>query len=188
MSYLPIPPRAWSRVQSQCTYVNPDSSYNSIYIPLINKTVSPGEALYYDKLQYKGNILQYKNNSIGLSKRQKYAQIAKGLGPSRTKVFATQTQTYTNANTSSLYRVGFTTYSSGTASPQAILNESDADAGKQVFNWASATAGASMNAVLSATEMSYITGRKGASAPTGGSISGQILYYVTDPYVGQQNV
>ena len=48
--------------------------------------------------------------------------------------------------------------------------------------------GASMNAVLSSTEMVYITGRKGASAATGGSISGQILYYVTDPYVGQQNV
>jgi hypothetical protein len=111
MSYLPIPPRAWTRVQSQCTYINPDTSYNSIYIPLTGQTVSPSEAAYYDKLQYKGNILQYKKNSIGLSKRQKYAQLAKGLGPSRTKVFATQTQTYTNPNTSSLLRAGFTTYS-----------------------------------------------------------------------------
>ena len=111
MSYLPIPPRVWSRVQGQCTYINPDTSYNSIFIPLTGQTVSPSQALYYDKLQYKGNILQYKGNSIGLSKRQKYAQIAKGLGPSRTKVFATQTQTYTNPNTSSLLRAGFTTYS-----------------------------------------------------------------------------
>lgn len=90
--------------------------------------------------------------------------------------------------TNPTFDIGFTTYSSGTASPQAILNESDADAGKQIFDWASGTAGASMNAVLSSTEMVYITGRKGASAATGGSISGQILYYVTDPYVGQQNV
>ena len=75
MPYNPKPTRAWSRVQSQCTFINNDSSYNAIYIPLINKTLPPGEALYYDKLQYKGNILQYKGNSIGLTKRQKYAQI-----------------------------------------------------------------------------------------------------------------
>jgi len=110
MSYNPNPTRAWSRVQGQCTYNNNDSSNNAVYIPLINKTVTSSEALYYDKLQYKGNILQYKSNSIGLTKRQKYSQIAKGLGPSRTKVFATQTQTYSNPNTSSLLRVGTTTY------------------------------------------------------------------------------
>jgi hypothetical protein len=110
MSYNPNPPRVWSRVQGQCTYINNDSSYNSIFIPLINQVVSPSEALYYDKLQYKGNILQYKTNSIGFTKRQKYAQLAKSLGPSRTKVFATQTQTYSNPNTSSLLRVGFTSY------------------------------------------------------------------------------
>lgn len=90
--------------------------------------------------------------------------------------------------TNPTFDIGFTTYSTATASPQSILNEADADAGKQIFDWASATAGASMNAILSATEMAYITGRKGASAATGGSISGQILYYVTDPYLGQQNV
>ena len=110
MPYNPKPTRAWSRVQSQCTFINNDSSYNAIYIPLINKTLPPGEALYYDKLQYKGNILQYKGNSIGLTKRQKYAQLAKGAGPNRTKVFATQTQTYSNPNTSSLLRVNTITY------------------------------------------------------------------------------
>jgi len=110
MPYNPKPTRAWSRVQSQCTFINNDSSYNAIYIPLINKTLPPGEALYYDKLQYKGNILQYKGNSIGLTKRQKYAQLAKGAGPNRTKVFATQTQTYSNPNTSALLRVNTITY------------------------------------------------------------------------------
>ena len=90
--------------------------------------------------------------------------------------------------TNPTFDMGFTTYSSGTASPQAILNETDADAGKQVLNWASGTAGASMNAIMSATEMVYITGRAGASAATGGNVSGQILYYVTDPFLGQQNV
>lgn len=85
------------------------------------------------------------------------------------------------------FDMGFTTYSSNVASPQALLNESDADAGKQIFDWASATAGASLNVVMSATELVYITGRAGASAATGGTISGEILYYVTDPLLGQQN-
>ena len=33
-------------------------------------------------------------------------------------------------------------------------------------------------AVMSTSELVYITGRKGASAATGGSISGRITYYV----------
>ena len=86
------------------------------------------------------------------------------------------------------FDMGYTLYSSGTATADGLLNEADANAGKQVLNWASATAGTAMGGVMSATEMVYITGRKGASAPTGGSISGTILYYVTDPYAGQQNV
>jgi len=110
MSYLPIPPRVWSRVQSQCTYILPGSSYDSAYIPLTNQTVSLGQALYEDKLQYKGNILQYKGNSSRLTKTQKYSQLAKGFGPNRRKVYATQTQTYTNPNTSSLQRVNYTNF------------------------------------------------------------------------------
>ena len=79
----------------------------------------------------------------------------------------------------STFDLGFTLYSTGTASPEALLNEADADAGKQVFNWATASVpGASLGAVMSTSELVYITGRKGASAATGGSISGRITYYV----------
>lgn len=85
------------------------------------------------------------------------------------------------------FDLGFTLYSTGTATPAGLINEGDADAGKQVFDWASAT-NVGLGAVMSATEMVYVTGRAGASAATGGNISGQILYYVTDPYLGQQNV
>jgi hypothetical protein len=90
--------------------------------------------------------------------------------------------------TNPTFDMGFTTYTSGSASPQALLNESDADVGKQVFNWGTATAGASLGAVMSATDLVYITGRVGVSAATGGNISGEILYYVTDPLLGQQSV
>ena len=81
--------------------------------------------------------------------------------------------------TNPTFDLGFTLYLTGTASPEALLNEADADAGKQVFTWATATVpGASFGAVMSASELVYITGRAGASAATGGSISGRILYYV----------
>ena len=107
-NYLPIPPRVWSRVQNPCTYIVPDNSYNSIYIPLTNQTVSLAQANLEEKIQYKGNILQYKGNSSRITKNQKYSQISKGLWCNRTKVFATQSQTYTNPNTTSLARVNYT--------------------------------------------------------------------------------
>jgi hypothetical protein len=113
-NYLPVPPRVWSRVQNQCTYTdasgNSDINYNDVYIPLTQQTVSQGQANYETRLFYKGNILQYKGNSSQLTKNQKYSQLAKGLGPNRTKVFATQGQTYTNPNTSGLQRINYTTY------------------------------------------------------------------------------
>ena len=86
--YNPTPTRVWSRVQNQCTY-----DTNPITNPITNSLLN------------KGNILQHKGNSARLTKSQKYAQLAKCLGPSRTKVFATQSQTYTNPNTSGLLRV-----------------------------------------------------------------------------------
>uniref|UniRef100_A0A6C0IH67 Uncharacterized protein n=1 Tax=viral metagenome TaxID=1070528 RepID=A0A6C0IH67_9ZZZZ len=105
--YNPIPPRIWSRVQNNCTYTL-DSSYNSIYQPLTNNSSYPTEAYYKDKQLYKGNILQYRNNSSNLTKKQKYSLISKGLWCNRTKVFATQSQTYSNPNTIGLQRINST--------------------------------------------------------------------------------
>ena len=119
--YLPIPPRAWSRVQNTCTYINSNDSYDSAYIPLTNQTVSLAQANYEDKLQYKGNILQYKGNSSQLTKRQKYSQLAKCLGPNRTKVYATQSQTYTNPNTSGLLRVNSVSVSNAIVGAQTYI-------------------------------------------------------------------
>jgi len=82
MTYLPSPPRVWSRVQSSCI-VNDDST----------------------QMLAKGNILQYKNNSANLTKQQRYSQLARCIGPNRRKSYATQTEIYTNPNTSSFKRV-----------------------------------------------------------------------------------
>ena len=79
--------------------------------------------------------------------------------------------------TSPTIDMGFTLYTTGTASPQNLLNETPADS-KQSVNWAGATAGTSLGTVMSATEFVYITGRAGSSAATGGTITGRIEYYV----------
>ena len=109
-NYNPNPPRVWSRVQNQCTYVQPGSTYSQSFIPLSGQTVSQSEANYEEKLYYKGNILQYKGNSASLTKKQKYSQLARCGGPNRRKVFATQSQTYTNPNTNGLLWANYVTF------------------------------------------------------------------------------
>jgi hypothetical protein len=116
MSYNPKPTRVWSRVQHPCTFTV-DSSYNSIFDTLTGKTTTPIVAQYYNKLLYKGNILQYKKNSSTLTKSQKYSQICKGMWTNRTKSYATQNQTYTNPNTSNLQQVNFINVPSNGATP-----------------------------------------------------------------------
>jgi hypothetical protein len=133
-NYLPIPPRVWSRVQNPCTYTdasnNFDINYNQVYIPLTKQTVTQAQANYEDKLIYKGNILQYKGNSSRLTKSQKYTQLAKGFGPNRTKVFATQSQTYTNPNTTGLRRRNTQTY----PYPNSIVGDPNNPSGPFQYN------------------------------------------------------
>jgi len=93
--YLPIPPRAWSRVQNACSLIT-DFQGNNAY------------TLYLEyAMLNKGNILQYKKNSSNLTKQQRYSQISKGKWTNRTTTWATQTSRgYTNPNNLSLQRVG----------------------------------------------------------------------------------
>ena len=110
VKYNPVPPRAWSRVQSKCTY--PPSSGDGKF----------AQTQYEQQMLLKGNILQYKKNSSGLTKNQRYAKIAKGTWVNRTKTWATQSDTYSNPNTTSLLRVNFVTISS---TNNAFSNRSD---------------------------------------------------------------
>jgi hypothetical protein len=103
--YLPIPPRAWSRVQDQCTYFTGDPP-RTVQAPLLGNTISFSALAYQTALINKGNVLQYKKNSSNLTKKQRYAQIAKGKWTNRTTTWATQTDKYTNPNTNHLKRVG----------------------------------------------------------------------------------
>lgn len=90
--YLPQPPRAWSRVQNACTYLNDD-------------VANTGAILEKTAMLNKGNVLQYKANSSNLTKSQKYSKIAQGQWINRNITWATQsTRGYTNPNTTSLKR------------------------------------------------------------------------------------
>ena len=62
MSYNPLPPRVWSRVQNQCTFTD-NNSYNSIFLPLTGKIGTQAEADYQKQMLQKGNVLQYKKKS-----------------------------------------------------------------------------------------------------------------------------
>ena len=108
--YSPFPQRVWSRVQNSCSYMDPSNDYSVVFSPITGQAVSQAQSNYETQLFYKGNILQYKKNAGQLTKAQRYAQLAKGMGPNRTKVFATQSQTYSNPNTTNLARVGYETY------------------------------------------------------------------------------
>lgn len=102
IQYNPIPPRVWSRVQNPCSviaYKNDDPGANSDF----------ARADYERQMLLKGNILQYKKNSSSLTKKQRYTQIAKGMWINRTKTWATQSDTYTNPNMTSLLRVNSST-------------------------------------------------------------------------------
>ena len=109
--YLPIPPRAWSRVQSECGIVTSfprsiDDLLTLVPFPYTKQFVVA--ATYKDELNMlnKGNVLQYKANSGNLTQNMKYSKIAQGKWTNRNTTWATQsTRGYTNPNTTSLKRV-----------------------------------------------------------------------------------
>jgi hypothetical protein len=106
--YLPIPPRAWSRVQNNCSLFD-ETNFNGLNLvstPYSRKQV-PASTLYLEyAMLNKGNVLQYKKNSSNLTKQQRYAQIAKGMWTNRNTTWATQsTRGFTNPNNQSLQRV-----------------------------------------------------------------------------------
>jgi hypothetical protein len=85
--------------------------------------------------------------------------------------------------------MGFTLFTTGTASPTALIDNYSADAGKISLVWGESAAGTSLGVVMSSTEMVYITGGANTGdAATGGAVTGTIIYFVADPLLGQQNV
>ena len=82
--------RTWARTDNSCS----DSGFTQEQLDM----------------RRKAEILQYKQNSVKLTKKQQYAQFAKGGGSQRKKSWANQSHdsTYTNSNTRNLTREGNT--------------------------------------------------------------------------------
>ena len=59
-------------------------------------------------MRRKAEILNYRKNSSNLTKQQYFALLAKGNGPAAKRTWATQSDTYTDPNTSELQLVGNT--------------------------------------------------------------------------------
>jgi len=90
----PNPPRVWSRFG---------------YVCYCEKKQGSSCTTNYEKLneRRKAEILKYKANSSCITKKQQYANAGSNRWlTGRKKSWATQTDTYTNPNTSSLKRVG----------------------------------------------------------------------------------
>ena len=98
------------------------------------------------------------------------------------------TVTTASAASGKTFDMGYAALDGSPSSAAALINEGSADGISTTFVGSpNAAAGASMGVVMSATEMVYITGGAGATPASSGAVAGTILYYVTDPLVGQQS-
>lgn len=87
--------------------------------------------------------------------------------------------------TSPTFDLGTRTLAGGVNTQASLLNEAASNA-KGAFTFAAAQAGASLGVALASTDNHALIGGAGASAPTGGSVSGRVLYYVpTDGAIRQ---
>jgi len=91
--YNPNPTRLWSRFNYVCPCPPGEPSCSTDFLKLDERR--------------KAEILKYKANSSNITKKQQYANAASNRWlTSRKRSWATQTDTYTNPNTSALQRVG----------------------------------------------------------------------------------
>jgi len=109
--------------------------------------------------------------------------------PAGAVILEIQANCAATGGTTPTFDMGFTLYGTTTATNTGLVSAAVATTGKLVINQASATAGANLGTTMSTTQLVTITGGgTSGDAPTGGSITGTILYFVTDPLIGQQNV
>jgi len=83
----PDPEKLWTRDEGDCVDISGATLHGQ---PMTREDLSE---------KRKATIFQYKNNSAGFSKKQQYSRLARGIGRQRGQTFATQSDTYTNANT-----------------------------------------------------------------------------------------
>jgi len=95
----PYPPRVWPRATIDCIDMSGVGANDQ---PLSSNGYNLSE-------KRKAVIFQYKNNNINMSRKQLYSRLARGIGRQRGSTFATQSDSYTNANTKNLQNVNVNT-------------------------------------------------------------------------------
>jgi hypothetical protein len=118
INYIPKP----SRDQNPCIFYPNDTNISNTNKNILN--------VFGEKQANKIHVLKNTNNTLKLTKNQKYSQMTKGYNASRTKTFATQSQTYSNPNTNHFQRVGY----SDAAYNNQIVGEPNNFAGPFQFN------------------------------------------------------
>ena len=109
----PDPEKLWTRDEDDCVDISGATLHGQ---PMTREDLSE---------KRKATIFQYKNNSAGFSKKQQYSRLARGIGRQRGQTFATQSDTYTNANTKVLPLNNTVLECPGVAKNWAYTNQND---------------------------------------------------------------
>lgn len=95
----PDPTRVWTRAVRDCIDISGVGANDQ---PLSSNGYNLSE-------KRKAEIFQYRNNNANMSSKQLYSRLARGIGRQRGSTFATQSDSYTNANTKNLQNVNVNT-------------------------------------------------------------------------------
>lgn len=119
--------------------------------------------------------------AAGTAVQKSSTDTARIILPQNAIILAIFANVTTTGGTSPTFNIGFTGNTSGTASNSGLILNQSAATAKLLLNWTSGSAGASMGAVLSSSELVYLTA--GTGTGTSGSpstVSGYINYIVSD--------
>lgn len=101
-SFVPNPPRLWSRYIPKCVNCASDQGYANC---AAGGFQGQSYSTYELDQRRKVEILKYKANSANTTKAQQYSQAARNMWTRRSRTWATQTESYTNPNVQNLPEV-----------------------------------------------------------------------------------
>lgn len=120
-------------------------------------------------------------SAAGTAVQKSATDAARVILPQNAIILSIFANVATTGGTSPTFNLGFTGLVSGTASNSGLILNQSAATAKLALNWAAASAGTSLGAVMSSTELVFLTGGTGTgTAGSPSTVSGYIQYVVTD--------
>lgn len=120
-------------------------------------------------------------SAAGTAIQKSSTDTARVILPQNAIVLAIYANATTTGGTSPTFIMGFTGNTTGTATNSGLISNQSAATAKLFLNWSSASAGSSLGAVLSSSELVYLTGGTGTgTAGSASTVSGYIQYIVSD--------